>query len=197
MIGYYQIMLEQLIALDERVFSFLHGWAAAMPIVWKWLAILGVYLIPLVLVWYWLTRRREPALFAFLTGLFAWFGINNILASLIDRARPIPTIDLHFPAREFLFDRPGPSFPSDHAAFMVAVTTSFFLAGERRIGWTLALITAATTLARVVTAQHWPLDIVAGVMVGVSAVLLLALVRRSIDRWVINPIVMFARRIGF
>jgi undecaprenyl-diphosphatase len=189
-------MLDKLIALDERLFLFLHSWANFLPSFWKWLAIAGVYTIPLILVWYWLARRREPALFAFLTGIFAWFGINNIIASLAERMRPTGTIELNFPAQEFLFDRPGPSFPSDHAAFMLAVTLAFYLAGERRVGHVVLILTLLTTLARVVAAQHWPGDILVGYLVGLAAVAILSTIRRPLDRWVIAPLVSVARRLG-
>lgn len=189
-------MLDKLIALDERVFHFFNEWANFWPTVWKWIAIGGVYLVPLVLVWFWLARRREPALFAFLTGLLAWFGLNNILGAFIMRERPIPLIDVDFPSQEFLFDRPGLSFPSDHAAFMSAVTLAFFLAGERRVASFLAVVTGLTVLARVVTAQHWPGDILVGLLVGGLSVAILSVVRRPIDRFVIAPLVMVARRIG-
>ena len=189
-------MFDTLKALDERAFLFLHNWAHTVPSFWKWLAILGVYTIPIILVWYWLARRREPAFFAFLTGIFAWFGLNNIIGHFVVRMRPTPIIDLHFPAHEFLFDRPGPSFPSDHAAFMTAITISFFLAGERRVGWFLASLTFLTVLARVVTAQHWPGDILAGALVGATSVAILSVVRRPIDRWIIGPLVSMARKIG-
>ena len=190
-------MVDFILVLDERIFLFFNNWAHILPGIWKWLAILGVYIFPVVLVWYWLARRREPALFAFLTGLFAWFGINNILASLVLRMRPTPLIDLNFPAHEFLFDRPGPSFPSDHAAFMAAITLAFFLAGERRVGWFLIIVTFLTVLARIVTAQHWPSDILIGLLVGWVSVMILSVVRRPIDRWLIAPIISFAHRLGF
>lgn len=189
-------MLSSLIALDERIFAFLHTWAAVAGPIWKGVAIGGVYVVPVVLVWYWFARRRETALLAAITGLLAWLGLNNFIASLVRRERPIPVIDLHFPSREFLFDRPGPSFPSDHAAFLVAITLVFYLAGERRLAGFLSVVTSLTVLARVVTAQHWPGDIVVGAFVGVLAVGIISVIRRYLERWVINPIVKLARRIG-
>mgnify|MGYP001559173508 CR=1 FL=1 len=150
-------MLNTLIALDERVFYFFHNWAHFLLGLWKWIAILGVYTIPLVLVWFWLARRREPALLAFIAGIFAWFGLNNIIGHYVVRMRPTALIDLNFPAHEFLFDRPGPSFPSDHAAFMTAVMVSFFLAGERRDQPSRQGRTRADSARRELPTRHVPL----------------------------------------
>lgn len=189
-------MLSSLVALDERVFQIMHQWSVALPGVWVAVALGGVYLVPIVLVWYWFARRRETALFAALSGIIAWLGLNNLIGALVVRDRPIPFIELNFPEKEFLFDRPGPSFPSDHTAFMTAITLAFYFAGERRVAAGFGVITFLTVLARIVTAQHWPGDIVVGALVGVVTVLALSAIRRPLDHWVIAPLVRFARKLG-
>ncbi|MBI4175458.1 phosphatase PAP2 family protein [Candidatus Berkelbacteria bacterium] len=189
-------MVDALLAADARVFLFLHQWAAFLPAVWKWVALVGVYCFPVVLIWYWLTRRRETALFAFAAGVFAWQGLNNLASAFSLRERPLALIDLHFPDREFLFDRPGSSFPSDHTAFMAAIAIAFWRAGERSVAIFLGIITVLTALARVVTAQHWPGDILIGAVIGLLSVVLLSAVRRPLDTWVISPLVQLARKIG-
>ena len=59
------------------------------------------------------------------------------------------------------------SFPSDHAAFFVALALGIWFAskipGLIALGWTLLLILPA----KLVSGQHTPLDIIAGVLVGV------------------------------
>ena len=189
-------MLSSLVALDERVFQIMHQWAIVLPDIWVAFALCGVYVVPIILVWYWFARRRETALFAALTGIFAWLGLNNLIALYASRERPIPFITLNFPEKEFLFDRPGPSFPSDHTAFMTAITLAFYFAGERRVAGVLGGVTFLTVLARIVTAQHWPGDIIVGALVGLVAVLLFGLIRRPLDQWVIAPLIKFARKLG-
>lgn len=190
-------MFEQLLLLDQQIFSFLHEWVVAAPAVWKWLAILGVYTVPILLLWLWFTKRREIALYAALVGLVAWQGINALIAVLVQRDRPVPLFDLQFPDKEFLFDRPGPSFPSDHAAFLMSVTIVFWLAGEKKLATLLFVITVLTTLARVVTAQHWPGDILVGFFVGFGTVWLFKPLKPWLDQQLITPLIAFAKKLGF
>ena len=67
------------------------------------------------------------------------------------------------------------TFPSDHAAFFVALSLGIWLAcraaGWIALGWTLAV----TLAARVAAGLHWPLDIAAGAAVGAAMLLLLQL----------------------
>lgn len=189
-------MLDALIALDENLFATMNQWAAFVPEAWKLVAIWGVYAIPITLIASWFWFQRVDAFRAGFAGVLAWQGFNNLIASVVNRARPVSAIDLHFPEREFLFDRPGPSFPSDHAAFMTAVALSLWLSGERRLSPWLAALSMLTLLARVVTAQHWPGDILVGLFVGLSTAGLVWHFRASIDHYISKPLVGLAQRIG-
>lgn len=187
--------MQPLIALDERLSIALQGLVGTLPMVWKALAIYGVYTIPFFLVWYWFFRDRLIALRAALAGLLAWFGLNNVIASLVGRERPVQIPSLNFPAHEFLFDRPGPSFPSDHAAFLTAVTLSFWLAGERPTLPYLIGVTALTVLARIVTAQHWVGDILVGILVGSLASWIVWRFRAQIDA-ACRPLIAMLAKVG-
>lgn len=59
------------------------------------------------------------------------------------------------------------SFPSDHAAFFVALSLGIWFASKTlgliALGWTLFVILPA----KIISAQHTPLDIIAGALVGV------------------------------
>lgn len=67
------------------------------------------------------------------------------------------------------------SFPSDHAAFFVALALGIWLAcrgaGWVALGWTLT-VTLAT---RVAAGLHWPSDIAAGALLGAAVLALLQL----------------------
>lgn len=72
------------------------------------------------------------------------------------------------------------TFPSDHAAFFVALSLGIWLAcraaGWIALGWTL-FVTLAT---RVAAGLHWPLDIAAGALVGAAV---LGLLQLASARW--------------
>jgi membrane-associated phospholipid phosphatase len=63
------------------------------------------------------------------------------------------------------------TFPSDHAAFFVALALGILLAsraaGTIALGWTL-VVTLAT---RVAVGMHWPLDVAAGALIGAAVLL--------------------------
>jgi len=86
------------------------------------------------------------------------------------------------------------TFPSDHAAFFVALSLGIWLACRRAgaiaLAWTL-LVTLAT---RVAAGMHWPADIVAGAAIGAAmlAALQLAFAGRR-GRW-LDALVRLAGR---
>lgn len=189
-------MVSALVAFDERISYNAQHLVQVIPTIWKMLAIFGVYVIPIVLLWYWFARDRLTALRVAVAGVVAWFGFNSVISHLVIRQRPPQIAALHFPAHEFLFDRPGPSFPSDHAAFLAAVTLSFALAGERKLTPYLAVLTVATLLARVVTAQHWVGDILVGIVVGAVSAGIVHRLRNPLDRLLLKPLIVVVGKVG-
>ena len=60
----------------------------------------------------------------------------------------------------------GRSFPSGHAANNMAVATVLILFYGRR-GWFYLPIALLISYARIYTGSHWPLDVAAGILVGI------------------------------
>jgi undecaprenyl-diphosphatase len=60
----------------------------------------------------------------------------------------------------------GRSFPSGHAANNMAVATVLILF-YRRYGWLYFPIALLICYARVYTGSHWPLDVAAGILLGI------------------------------
>jgi membrane-associated phospholipid phosphatase len=62
------------------------------------------------------------------------------------------------------------SFPSDHAGFFLVISLGIWLASRRlgllALGWTVFVILAA----KIISAQHTPLDIAAGALVALAAI---------------------------
>ena len=61
----------------------------------------------------------------------------------------------------------GHSFPSGHAANNMAVATVLILFYPRR-GWLYLPIALLIAYARIYTGSHWPLDVLAGIILGIG-----------------------------
>lgn len=132
---------------------------------------LVVFAALMVLGW-WIARRhadRRAMAAAVWTpvGMLVALGVNQLLVALVGRPRPYASL----PDILVLADRSvDPSFPSDHAVVVGAVTAGLWLVNRR-----LGLITAAAALlmafARVYIAAHYPLDVVTGLAAGAAITL--------------------------
>ena len=61
----------------------------------------------------------------------------------------------------------GRSFPSGHAANNMAVATVLILFYPRR-GWLYLPVSLLIAYARIYTGSHWPLDVLAGIILGIG-----------------------------
>ena len=86
------------------------------------------------------------------------------------------------------------TFPSDHAAFFLALSLGILLACRRAGAVALAWTLAVTLAGRVAAGMHWPADIVAGMALGaaVLAALQLAFAGRGARLW--RPVLGWAER---
>lgn len=128
----------------------------------------GVLLFAGALVVGWWTARANPSARAMAAALFAPVGallalaLNQPLGRVVHEARPYTV----FPHALVLVARSHDfSFPSDHAVMAGAVAAGLLLTHRRLGGVTLA---AAIVLAfaRVYVGAHFPLDVVAGLLLG-------------------------------
>jgi undecaprenyl-diphosphatase len=107
--------------------------------------------------------------------LFATITTDDILKPAFDRHRPFVTT----PDVRVIGGRPrDASFPSGHAAnaFAGAVVLSTTIPSGRLIWWPLAI---AIAYSRVYLGVHYPLDVVAGSIIGAaSAAIVVAATRR-------------------
>jgi undecaprenyl-diphosphatase len=136
-------------------------------------AILWIVLAPLLAL-----LARKPLLFTTLvTAATVWTAdlLATLVKALVDRQRPYEVIPEADPLLRW--DVAG-SFPSGHAATSVAgaVVLAYLLG---RWGAWLGLLAAAVAFSRVYVGVHYPLDVLAGAVLGAGVGLLaIALVRR-------------------
>jgi undecaprenyl-diphosphatase len=93
--------------------------------------------------------------------------ITEIIRFFYSRERPFSEIGFSPLIGADAFD----SFPSGHAAAFFALATAVFFLNRRAGKWFFAL-SALIALARVFCGVHWPLDVLAGAIIGVLSALL-------------------------
>jgi undecaprenyl-diphosphatase len=123
----------------------------------------------LLLLSWWLARRDGDlrrvgiALWAPIGALLA-LGLNQFVVAVVAEPRPYAA----FPHVLVLVARNGDySFPSDHAVLAGAVAAGVLLV-HRRLGIVAAVLAGLMAFTRVYVGVHFPLDVVAGVVLGGS-----------------------------
>lgn len=154
--------------LDRRIFEALYGltpaWIAE-PIthlgskggVWVLAALVLLVLGPR------LNRRTGAA-------VFAAIAVNTLVVDLlikrtVARTRPWSIMDVDLD--DTLMNPHSYSFPSGHAA--TAFAAAWILAARfPRWRWPLLALASLVALSRVVLGAHWPSDIAAGALIGIT-----------------------------
>ena len=159
---------------DERLFLWVNGFVGKLPFldrVAQW--VVSDYLIPvslaLALVALWFIepnrvarQRHQVGVFAALTAM----GLSSLavfwLNTLYFRPRPFETLDV-----TLLFYRPtDSSFPSNAAAAVFGIAAVVW-GVNRRLGTVLLIAAGLYAFARVYVGVHYPLDVVAGALIGI------------------------------
>ena len=110
---------------------------------------------------------------AFAAAILSRFVLTNIIRWLWPRPRPF--IENHVNLL-FSYNPAEPSFPSGHAAFYFAIATVVFLYLKKvyprpKFWWGTGVLffiaSFLISISRVFSGIHWPLDILAGALVGI------------------------------
>lgn len=143
----------------------------------EWLALLvffvsevAVFFFPLLLLYLW-GRPELPskhygskkAVVIALVSLVLTLAIKSVIEYVFYRSRPfISHPDL------FVTSLPSDgSFPSGHTMFAFSIAMSMYLSGYKKLGWWSLGLAALVGLSRVFAGVHYPLDIIAGAIIGV------------------------------
>jgi undecaprenyl-diphosphatase len=141
----------------------------------SWIGSFGLVWIAIAIVVAAATRRPGLLLAVLLSDLAADLSASG-LKQLFDRPRP----PLRYPEPEPLVSVPGtPAFPSGHAATSFACAV--VLAGAvPRLSGPLLVLAALIAWSRVYVGVHYPLDAIAGAILGTAVGLAVrALLRRE------------------
>ncbi|OHX13066.1 phosphatase PAP2 family protein [Chromobacterium sphagni] len=150
---------------NRQLFLALHPWLHHAPApLWRFASVFGDWptVLALLLALSWRAPQRLPAL---VVGSIA--AILLAIALKAGFAVPRPPLVLPHGMVDLLDKLPGNgSFPSGHAMAVAALAT-FAWHGARwgkAAGW--CLLAALVMLSRIAIGVHWPLDLLAGAMLG-------------------------------
>ena len=166
---------------DQPLLTLLHGWDGA-PIIWNTIsqgANIPLIVIGLAFVlWLFFTNRRREALVVVLMLVAVTAGSEGV-KQLVGRPRPSGNGD-GIPGVVF-------SYPSGHVLEVLTILGSIALRAWRsskRLALRVALVAlvaldvALVAIARVVLAEHYPTDILAGFLGGIGALTVYAWMTR-------------------
>jgi undecaprenyl-diphosphatase len=134
----------------------------------------GIAWLTLAVVAVWVLRR--PIVFPLV--VIAYFGsgaVSDVIKLSVDRARPVDHPLVPEPTSH--------SFPSGHATTSFACASTLAPFVGRRRGTVLYVLAAAIAYSRVYVGVHYPLDVLAGALLGLAVATALrrlpAVLRRS------------------
>lgn len=188
-------MFKQLLNLDQSWLVALNNFGSSSKFTRLIFKISGEYLIyifPIILIvlWFWQQSAKKVALRAALAGIIAWLLISRIIGILVARPRPFESGQI----KELFFHRPTYSFPSDHAAFLFAVSLSFWLSGYKKLSIFSFILAIIISFARIAAGIHYPLDIIVGAVLGIIVAWLVWIFDRPLN-YFYNFIIALARKV--
>jgi undecaprenyl-diphosphatase len=146
----------------------------------------------------WFAGKDEPERERFKCGvLWTCFGvlIANLIVKLcwmtFFRPRPFAALD---DVNVLLYRPSVSSFPSEPVATLTALACGVFLF-ERRVGAIMILLTLLFALTRVMAGAHYPSDVIAGALLGASAVYLPYRHVPALNGWFMR-VIGLAKRFG-
>ena len=154
------------------------GWLDPVVLGLTWSGFAGIVWIALAAVLAWWSAKPIAASVAFVAAS-VWCA-DLVAAGIklaVARPRPVETVAGADP----LVHTFGSSFPSGHAATSVAGAVALAAIAPRGLVWFL-LLAGAIACSRIYVGVHYPLDVVAGALVGAAVALGAATVVRSRPR---------------
>jgi undecaprenyl-diphosphatase len=164
---------------DASIFSFINGIAGKIPVIDEFFKgisndYFSIIVACLVFIWLWLATRnamqRDKNQRAVIAAAIS-IGFANVLVALCGHFYygPRPFNELPGGSVNLLFYKPtDSSFPSNFAAVIFAMATPVFMK-NKRLGSSLLVLALLSSFGRIYIGIHYPLDVVAGAILGILA----------------------------
>ena len=156
---------------DNRLYSWLHGlighsvyFDAAVVFTAEYLPVL-LCIASAAFVYYSKSSRSSKinlSVAALCSAVVARYVVTALVRLLVHRARPFTS-----PKAFSLFVTSGSSFPSAHATVLFALGTVLFYY-NKKAGCIFYGVSLLVCVARVIAGVHFPSDIIAGIVVGIT-----------------------------
>jgi len=190
-------MINQLLQFDQSLFYWFHSILGFNQILDYIILFIGkylVYFIPIGLLVSWFiynsNQDRIAMIKTTLVSVFVWQVPTRIIAYFWYRPRPFVELGQ---TKELFFHLPSYSFPSDHATFLMALGTYFYLLKYKKIGILIIIGSFLVGFSRVISGIHYPLDVVCGLMLGFLGAYLLHYLDKYIQLYLAEPILKIAK----
>jgi membrane-associated phospholipid phosphatase len=179
--------------MDWRVYHAVNHWTArhnGVAHAFDVLTTLAVVLLVLGAIALWFLARPETASrwkFAGAAGLASGalgYVLNQVIHAVHDRARPY---EAHAGVTPPYASGADASFPSDHASAAFGIAWAVFLV-DRAIGSFFLAAAVVVGFGRVVTGAHYPGDVLAGVLVGLAAAIVVVRIARRPLEWLVAQV---------
>lgn len=123
------------------------------------------FILAMILAVTWL---RDPSrTWPVMVGISATIALAMVLSKITGMIYPVDRPFVVGLGNQWLAHDTDPSFPSDHAALLFSIWGACVCrAGWRAIGWTALLLGFVNGWARIGVGLHYPLDIMASLLLG-------------------------------
>lgn len=129
-----------------------------------------------------LIKEKKRSLYLFSGILFSTLLSRGIITEAIRYFFPIVRPFVNNDEVNLLTNRiPTPGFPSGHAAFYFALSAYIFFS-NKKIGTLFFIGAFFISFARILVGLHWPLDIGAGILVGIFSAWIVCCCQKSFLR---------------
>jgi len=140
----------------------------------RWLG----YLILLWIVWWAFKNKsnfKKIILLSIGSGIMARYIFVEAIRYFVYSPRPFLILEK---VNHLINHESSSSFPSGHTSFYFALATGIYFINKKAGSW-LLISAGLIGLARIYTGVHWPLDIIAGAILGwVTAILIKKIVKK-------------------